>query len=35
MPEGKLPEIIAFNREEFAPNFEDEGFIRGVDFGSG
>ncbi|MEK7620436.1 MAG: transcription antitermination factor NusB [Patescibacteria group bacterium] len=27
MPEGKLPEIIAFNREEFAPNFEDEGFI--------
>ncbi|HLD21182.1 MAG TPA: transcription antitermination factor NusB [Patescibacteria group bacterium] len=27
MPEGKLPEIIAFNREEFAPKFEDEGFI--------
>lgn len=27
MPEGKLTEIIAFNREEFAPKFEDEGFI--------
>lgn len=27
MPEGKLPEIIAFNREEFAPKFDDEGFI--------
>lgn len=27
MPEGRLPEIIAFNREEFAPKFEDEGFI--------
>ncbi|MBI4435074.1 transcription antitermination factor NusB [Candidatus Uhrbacteria bacterium] len=27
MPEGKLPGIIAFNREEFAPKFEDEGFI--------
>ncbi|MBI4592407.1 transcription antitermination factor NusB [Candidatus Uhrbacteria bacterium] len=26
-PEGKLPEIIAFNREEFAPKFDDEGFI--------
>lgn len=27
MPEGKLPEIIAFNRSEFAPNFNDEGFV--------
>ena len=27
MPEGKLQEIIAFNREEFAPKFDDEGFI--------
>ncbi len=27
MPEGKLPEIIAFNREEFAPKFDDEGFV--------
>lgn len=27
MPEGKLPEIMTFNREEFAPKFEDEGFI--------
>jgi transcription antitermination protein NusB len=27
MPEGKLPEIIAFNRSEFAPKFDDEGFI--------
>ena len=27
MPEGKLSEIIAFNREEFAPKFDDEGFI--------
>ena len=27
MPEGKLHEIIAFNREEFAPKFDDEGFI--------
>ena len=26
MPEGKLPEIIAFNRKEFAPKFDDEGF---------
>lgn len=26
-PEGKLPEIIAFNREEFAPKFDDEGFV--------
>jgi N utilization substance protein B len=27
MPKGKIQEIIAFNREEFAPKFEDEGFI--------
>ncbi len=27
MPDGKLDEIIAFNRKEFAPNFEDEGFV--------
>lgn len=27
MPEGKLQEITAFNRKEFAPKFEDEGFI--------
>lgn len=27
MPEGKLPEIIAFNRDEFAPKFDDEGFV--------
>ncbi len=27
MPAGKLPKIIAFNRGEFAPNFNDEGFI--------
>ncbi len=27
MPEGKLPEIIEFNREEFAPKFDDEGFV--------
>ena len=27
MPEGKLPEIIEFNREEFAPKFNDEGFV--------
>jgi len=26
MPEGKLSEIIAFNRREFAPKFNDEGF---------
>lgn len=26
-PEGKLPEIVAFNKGEFAPKFEDEGFI--------
>ncbi len=26
-PEGKLPEIIAFNRVEFAPKFDDEGFV--------
>lgn len=27
MPEGKLDEIIAFNRKEFAPKFEDESFV--------
>jgi len=27
MPEEKLPEMIAFNREEFAPKFDDEGFV--------
>jgi transcription antitermination protein NusB len=27
MPEGKLSDIIAFNREEFAPKFDDEGFV--------
>jgi transcription antitermination protein NusB len=27
MPEDKLPDIIQFNRQEFAPNFDDEGFI--------
>ncbi|PJE77005.1 transcription antitermination factor NusB [Candidatus Uhrbacteria bacterium CG10_big_fil_rev_8_21_14_0_10_48_16] len=27
MPEEKLPEIIAFNRDEFAPKFDDEGFV--------
>lgn len=27
MGEEKLPEIIAFNRKEFAPKFDDEGFI--------
>ncbi len=26
-PEEKLPEIIAFNRKEFAPKFDDEGFV--------
>ncbi len=26
-PEGTLPEIIAFNRREFAPKFDDEGFV--------
>ena len=26
--EGKLPEIVAFNREEFAPKFDDGGFIQ-------
>ncbi|MDG1950842.1 MAG: transcription antitermination factor NusB, partial [bacterium] len=26
-PEDKLAEIIEFNREEFAPKFDDEGFI--------
>jgi len=30
MPEGKLSEIIAFNREEFAPNFDDGGFVQEV-----
>jgi N utilization substance protein B len=25
---AKLPEIIAFNRAEFAPNFSDEGFVQ-------
>lgn len=28
MPGGKLPEIIDFNRQEFAPKFDDEGFIQ-------
>ena len=28
MPEGKLPEIITFNRGEFAPKFDDEGFVQ-------
>jgi len=27
MPEGKLEEMISFNRSEFAPKFDDEGFI--------
>ncbi|MBI5369786.1 transcription antitermination factor NusB [Candidatus Uhrbacteria bacterium] len=27
MPEGKMSEIMAFNRVEFAPQFDDEGFI--------
>lgn len=27
MPQDKLSEMIAFNREEFAPKFEDEGFV--------
>lgn len=27
-PENRLPEIVAFNRKEFAPDFEDEGFIQ-------
>lgn len=26
-PDGKLPEMIAFNRTEFAPKFDDEGFV--------
>lgn len=30
MPEGRLPEIIAFNRSEFAPNFNDEGFVNAL-----
>lgn len=28
MPEEKLPEIIGFNRSEFAPLFDDEGFVQ-------
>ncbi len=28
MPDEKLPEILAFNRAEFAPKFDDEGFAR-------
>lgn len=28
MPNEKLPEILAFNRVEFAPKFEDEGFAQ-------
>ena len=27
MPDERLPEIVAFNRSEFAPNFNDEGFV--------
>jgi len=27
MPEGKLSEMVTFNREEFAPKFDDEGFV--------
>ena len=27
-PEGRLEEIVQFNREEFAPNFDDGGFIK-------
>lgn len=27
MHDEKLPEMIAFNRREFAPKFEDEGFV--------
>jgi len=26
-PEGRVPEIMAFCKEEFAPNFDDEGFV--------
>lgn len=26
-PEDRLSEIVSFNREEFAPKFDDEGFI--------
>ncbi len=26
-PDDRLPEIIAFNRQEFAPKFNDEGFV--------
>jgi len=26
-PDSKLPEMIAFNRTEFAPKFDDEGFV--------
>jgi transcription antitermination protein NusB len=29
-PEGELEEIIQFNREEFAPKFDDEGFVQGL-----
>lgn len=27
-PEGKLAEILAFNRHEFAPDFDDGGFVQ-------
>ncbi len=27
MPDEKITEIMAFNRGEFAPNFNDEGFV--------
>ncbi|KKR55882.1 MAG: N utilization substance protein B-like protein [Candidatus Uhrbacteria bacterium GW2011_GWE2_40_58] len=27
-PEGKIEEIIEFNRQEFAPNFDDGGFVK-------
>lgn len=30
MPEGKLKEIIEFNRNEFAPKFDDEGFTENI-----
>jgi N utilization substance protein B len=29
-PDDQLPEIIQFNREEFAPKFDDEGFIESL-----
>jgi transcription antitermination protein NusB len=32
-PEGKLPGMVAFNREEFAPKFDDEGFIDELVYG--